>query len=133
MLKSLILSILISTLFSACQNRALPKPIQMPKWINQPYANGHIGAVGSAKPHFKGVSAQRKLAIARALDELSQQSGVKIQSEILTKQSRKGIRSNSSIESYSVQNSSGKVVKAHIEQVWTNPKTKEIYIWLLAD
>lgn len=105
----------------------------MPKWILSPSQNGKVGAVGSALPHFKGKTAQRRLAISRALDELAQQSGVNVKSTILRKEKRDGAITNSSAEVFSIQNSANKSIKAHIQEIWTNPKTEEIYVWLLAD
>jgi len=134
MYKLLFFSLLIPTLFTACQNKYIhPIPVEEPHWIVQPSFDGKIGAVGSAQEHFKGKSAQRRLAISRALDELSQQSGVEIHSTIKRSEKRDGIHTNSSAEIYTLQNSSNETIQAHIQEVWTNPRTKEIYVWLVAD
>ncbi len=126
--------LLIPLLFTACQNKPyLEPPIQEPGWIVQPSLDGKIGAVGSAQEHFKGKVAQRRLAVSRALDELAQQSGVQVQNTIKRNERRDGMHTNSSAEFYTLQNSSNETVRAHIEETWTNPKTKEIYVWLVAD
>lgn len=125
---------LIPFFFTACQNKThVEPPIQEPAWIVQPSQDGNIGAVGSAQEHFKGKTAQRRLAISRALDELAQQSGVQVQSTIKRNEKRDGMHTNSSAEFYTIQNSSNETVRAHIEETWTNPRTKEIYVWLVAD
>ena len=85
-----IISFFILFFLSACQSKQTPLPVQEPQWINAPMKEGEIGAVGSAKVHFKGKTAQRKLAISRALDELAQQSGVSVKSAIVTQERRQG-------------------------------------------
>ncbi|MFC2073658.1 LPP20 family lipoprotein [Campylobacterota bacterium] len=126
--------LVISFFFTACETKThIEPPIQEPAWIVQPSQDGNIGAVGSAQEHFKGKTAQRRLAISRALDELAQQSGVQVQSTIKRNEKRDGLHTNSSTEFYTIQNSSNKTVRAHIQESWTNPRTKEIYVWLVAD
>lgn len=135
MFKSFIIFFLCLTVFIGCkeEKRIIPPTIKEPQWIYQPNLTGKIGAVGSAKEHFKGKTAQRRLAISRALDELSQQSGVQVQSTIKRNEKRDGLYTNSSAEIYTVQNSANETIQAHIEAIWIHPKTKEIYIWLVAD
>ncbi len=128
-----IISFFILFFLSACQSKQTPLPVQEPQWINAPMKEGKIGAVGSAKVHFKGKTAQRKLAISRALDELAQQSGVSVKSAIVTQERRQGQQTKASVDLYSVQNTANETIKAHIQAVWVNPKTDEIFVWLLAD
>ena len=131
------LLLLISFFFIACQNTSSPEVSTAlsnePAWIYQPCMDGKIGAIGSAMPHFKGKAAQRRLAISRGLDELSQQSGVNIQSTIKRNEKRSGDITNSSAEVFTIQNSANETIKAHIEDIWVEPRTKEIFIWLVAD
>ncbi len=134
MYRVLLFILLIPVIFTACQNRSIkPILIEEPAWVLQPSLEGKVGAVGSAKEHFKGKSAQRRLAISRALDELAQQSGVQVESTIKRNERREGIQTSSSAEIYTVQNSSNETIQAHIQEVWTHPVTKEIYVWLVAD
>ncbi len=134
MYKILFFILLLPAIFTACQNRDVrPIPIEEPAWVLQPSLGGKVGAVGSAREHFKGKSAQRRLAISRALDELAQQSGVQVESTIKRNEKREGMRTNSSAEIYTIQNSSNETIQAHIQEVWTHPRTKEIYVWLVAD
>ena len=128
-----IITLFILLFLTACQNKQTPIPVHKPQWISSPMKEGKVGAVGSAKVHFKGKTAQRKLAVSRALDELAQQSGVSVKSAIVTQERRQGQRTKASVELYSVQNSANETIKAHIEAVWVNPKTDEIFVWLLAD
>jgi hypothetical protein len=134
-MKSIFLVILIIFSFSACLDKktVVKKEIPPPVWISKPYMNGKIGAVGSAYPHFKGKTFQRRLAISRGLDELAQQSGVNIKSTIKTSQERQGSSTKTGAQIYTVQNSANETIKAHIEAVWTDKRTQELYIWLLQD
>ena len=104
-----------------------------PDWIAHPSLDGKSGAVGSAMPHFEGKSAQRRLAISRALDELAQQSGVQVESIILRSEKRHGADASSSTQVNTVQRSAGITVQAHIEEVWVHARSKEMYVWLVAD
>ncbi len=128
-----IIILLTLLLFSACSSKSDTYPSKQPLWINSPQKKGNIGAVGSAMPHFKGKASQRKLAISRALDELAQQQGVDIKNSIIRQEGRSNQQTHSSSEIYSIQNSSHKEIKAHIEAIWVDPRTQEVYIWLLSD
>lgn len=131
MYKLLLSAFLLLLLLTGCSTQKDLPPVQKPNWIDYPSSDLLIGAVGSAMPHFKGKTAQRRLAISRAIDELAQQSGVKVQSTILRKESREGSLTQASAEVYTIQNSENKTIQAHIEAVWTHPRTQEIYVWLL--
>jgi uncharacterized protein YcfL len=122
---------LLLFLLDGCSTQKELPPVKKPNWIDYPSSDQLIGAVGSAMPHFKGKTAQRRLAISRAIDELAQQSGVQVQSTILRKESREGSQIQASAEVYTIQNSENKTIHAHIEAVWTHPRTEEIYVWLL--
>lgn len=133
MYKLLFSSLLLVLLVSGCSRTSDLPPVEKPPWIEHPASDIYIGSVGSAMPHFKGKTAQRRLAISRAIDELAQQSGVEVQSTILRKEKRTGSQTRASAEIYTIQNSKNQTVQAHIEEVWTHPYTKEIYVWLLQD
>lgn len=105
----------------------------IPTWVYNPMHNGKVGAVGSAKTHFKGRTAQRKLAITRALEELALQKGVKV--DTTTKRDeevRDGFVSSGS-NTYSILTSSGKSILAHIEAVWLDRRNDELFIWMVSD
>ncbi len=127
----LLLSAFLLLVLSGCNTQSQLPPVQKPKWIDYPSSDLLIGAVGSAMPHFKGKTAQRRLAISRAIDELAQQSGVQVHSTILRQESREGSQTQASAEIYTIQSSDNKTIQAHIEAVWTHPRTQEIYVWLL--
>lgn len=75
------LSIISVLLFVGCANKSTlnTKTVTInyekePKWMSNPYIDlpkGTIVAVGCARIHFKGRSAQKKLAISRAIDEIA--------------------------------------------------------------
>ncbi len=106
-----------------------------PAWILNPNYDGKTGAVGVAgRTYDQRVSTQRKLAIQRALDELALQQGVKVE---LSMTKEEHLRNNSastsmdSTSSYKTTNSGA--ITAHIEDVWQDKVTGEIYIWLVLD
>lgn len=109
------------------------KPTLRPQWINHPNLLNQTGAVGSCKPHIKGTTYQRRLAISRALDELAQQSGVTIENIVIREE--RNTRSSTSTHTHvqSQQRSTGEIIKARIQEIWTDPKNQEIYVWLIAD
>jgi len=125
---SLLLTLL---LLSACNGR--PAPVIEPAWVYKPNIYAKTGAVGSSKPHYEGKTVQRRLAISRALDELAQQSGVEVGNIIMRRESSSAIYASSTTQIHSTQSSSGNTINAHIEEVWVHPKTKEMFVWLLAD
>lgn len=92
--------------------------------------NGKIGAVGSSYVHYKGTPYQRKVAITRALDELSLQQGVKVE---VNMQKIEHITNNKAKVDLKVDASynASATISAHIEDVWRDPSSKEIFIWMV--
>lgn len=134
MIKYLSIAAVIALAFSACAQAPVKKQqtsqnAQMPEWVYQPTQDGINGAVGSAKTHFKGRAAQRSLAISRALDELAKQHGVNVHTASNSHQSSHGGMVGSQSDQYSFQTSDG-IVTAHIEKVWLDPKTNELFVWM---
>jgi hypothetical protein len=134
-------------LFSGCFSASYPQQetpvsvaipsnqaaVLLPKWVYEPSQDGKIGGVGISKPHFKGKTAQRMLAISRALDEIARQMGVEIVS--LQKITTSGTSQNAKtdLESYSFQTASGRVVRAKIESFWEDTSTDELYVWMVVE
>jgi len=120
--------ILIATIifFSGCTmlNQKAKEPVAKqnaePEWLLDPYyKNDKIAAVGCAKQHFKGESAQKKLAISRAIDAIATQNKVTVNNATLrSKSSSNGRRGNSSSQSTSLQS---------VDNVKISTKTKAIY------
>lgn len=76
-LTSLIVSVM---LLSGCvpqNNTTVTKQNTEPKWLLDPYIdNNKIAAIGCARTHFKGMEAQKDLAISRAIDRIATQNSV---------------------------------------------------------
>lgn len=104
-----------------------------PQWFYEPSKNGKIGGVGIAKPHVNGRTAQRELAISRALDEIARQMGVSVTSTQKISTTGTSQNASTSIESYSFQTTDGKTVRAHIEAFWEDRVNDELYVWMVAD
>lgn len=120
-------------ILTGCSTQTPSAGSVQPAWINKPSLEGKKGAVGSSRPQFKGKTVQRRVAISRALDELAQQSGVKVENIIMRNETNSLSSASSSTQVHSIQESAGVTINAHIQEVWTNPATQEMFIWLLAD
>jgi transketolase C-terminal domain/subunit len=96
-----------------------------------PAVSGKYSGVGICGVHINGPSAQRTLAIQRAIDQIAMQLGVKVNnvSMISTKGSSAGASTN--VEHYSFQTVEGKVVTAELRKMWRKPGTGEIFIWMV--
>ena len=133
MYKITISSLLAAFLFVGCGNIE-PVVAHEPAWIYKPNLNNVTGAVGSSKPQFKGGStAQRRVAISRALDELAQQKGVEVANIVMRNESSSAFSARSSTNISSTQKTKAVTINAHIEEIWTDKRTKEMYVWLVAD
>ena len=110
-----------------------PSPDAKPSWIAHATKEGKIGAIGVAgRTYDQSFSTQRKLAITRALDELSLQQGVEVKLNLQKSEQSTNTTSHTRIEeksSYSASNS----VTAHIEDVWMDKSTNEFYVWMVLD
>ena len=123
--------VLLIFIFAGC-NQPAPKKSE-PSWVLNPNQNGKIGAIGVAgKTYEQTLSSQRKLAITRALDELTLQQGVKVdlqisKSEVLTNDNLSTKMDTQS--DYSAKSS----ITAHIEDVWKDKQKDLLYIWMVID
>ncbi len=104
-----------------------------PSWILNPNIDGKVGAVGSAmRTYDQKLSSQRRLAITRALDELSLQKGVKVNMSLLKEDVYKNNRGSSIMDvnaSYKTDNK----ISAHIEAVYKDKLSGELFIWMVMD
>mgnify|MGYP006863444781 CR=1 FL=1 len=127
--------LLILVLFVGCQKQPTPQlsSMQKPSWVLNPNQNGKIGAVGIAGITYdQKPSSQRNLAITRALNELSLQKGVKVELRLHKQETLSHNQSNTQINEKSNYTSSSNI-KAHIEKVWKNRLSNELYIWMVID
>ena len=110
-------------LLSGCiqkNNKITTKQNLQPKWLLNPYIdNDEIAAIGCSQIHFKGIEAQKDLAISRAIDRIATQNSV-IVDNITYRQKRNsnGNKENSSLESSSLHT---------VEQIKLKTKTKALY------
>lgn len=102
-----------------------------PSWIHNSVVSGKIAGIGISGQHINGKSAQRSLAVKRAIDEIAVQLGVSVNNVALIGSKASGSGSSTSVESYSFQTVDGKVVKAVIKDTWTDPQTDELYVWMV--
>jgi hypothetical protein len=105
--------------------------IEKPEWIYTPNQDGKLGGIGIAGSHIKGPSAQRELAISRALDEIARQMNVKVSTVVKTSSSTTKNSASNSIDTFSVQTSDGQIIKARINKIWQDHYSEEMYIWML--
>jgi hypothetical protein len=121
---------IICVAFSACLT---VKPVFKPTWINNPSIDGKVTGIGVCGMHVNGENAQRSLAIKRAIDEIALQLGVKVNNVALVGTKANSGGGGTSVESYSFQTVEGKVVKAVIKETWKDPKTSELFVWMVAE
>jgi PBP1b-binding outer membrane lipoprotein LpoB len=108
-------------------------PSTQPKWVYETSKDGKIGGVGISKPHFNGKTAQRMLAISRALDEIAKQMGVKVSTIQKISSVANSDNSTTNLESYSFQTTNGKVISAKIQSFWEDKTTDELYVWMVVE
>ena len=121
--------ILLLLVLSGCHSQ--PNPTTPPSWILNPNKDGRNGAVGSAmRTYDQKTSTQRKLAITRALDELSLQQGVKVEMNLTKHESYNNSRMNTKMDvdsKYKTNNT----ITAHIEDVYKDKNSGELFIWMV--
>lgn len=106
---------------------------QKPAWILNPNLNNQRGAVGvAAMPYDQKISTQRKLAITRALDELSLQQGVQVQLDMQKSEKYSNGSLSTSLDSQSSYKANA-TTTAHIQDVWEDKSSGELYIWMVID
>ena len=122
---------LLMLAFTGCTPQ--PAPNQRPAWILNPNLNNNRGAVGvAAIPFDQKISTQRKLAITRALDELSLQQGVQVQLDMQKSEKYANGSLSTSIDTQSSYKANT-TTTAHIEDVWEDKRSGELYIWMVID
>ncbi len=125
--------LLMLLLFTGCNSQPEParQKSQAPSWILNPNQNGKIGAVGSAmRTYDQKLSTQRKLAITRALDELSLQTGVKVKMVMLKEENYNSDRGSSKMDIAASYKTDG-VITAHIESVYQDRASGELFVWMV--
>ena len=101
--------------------------IKKPVWIEHP---GN-GVSASAGMHVRGRAAQEELAIMRARDEFAKRFGVTVRSEQALSTQVKNGRS-STVGSQTAQVGTNQAdVKAVVKSKWLDPRSDEIWVWLV--
>lgn len=104
-----------------------------PEWYFTPSAGGKVGGVGVSGIHKDGKTGQKQLAVERALAEIARQMGVKVDSFSSIHSNTSAGSSSVSGQSASFFTASGKTVNARIAEMWEDPYTKELYIWMVSE
>lgn len=95
--------------------------------------NGKTGSVGIAgRTYDQSISTQRKLAIQRALDELSLQKKVRVSLQMKKTEIVNNSRAYLNTTDRSTYTSSN-ILTAHIQEVWMDKYTHELYVWMVLD
>lgn len=124
--------------FSGCaskhSNSGYASNIKIPEWVTNPSKNGVIGGVGYCAAHINGYAGQKELASKRALEDIARQKGVLVNSIMLvSSKSSNSVKlpdtTSKNISSYQTQQN----VKAYIKEIWVNPVSKEMYIYMIAE
>ena len=127
----IILFIILVLFLNSCTNNKDLKVIknQKPSWLNNPTkeANGKVTAVGCAFKHYKGIAAQKKLAISRAVDEIALQVNVEVTSNTYR---TKSSHSSSKISIESLQKVQNTNISTTLMDTYTNNEG-EICVWLI--
>ena len=133
MQKSRLIVLLLCTCFlvSCSSGQDIRLEDGKPHWYWRPNSDGKPGGVGISGMHIKGLNAQRTLAVQRAIDDIARQLGVQVKSfsKTTTVGNQDSVRTG--LESYSIQMVDGTTVKATIRELWEDPATNELYVWMV--
>ena len=107
-----------------------------PVWFATPNMDGYIGAVGIARqPSRGGIAAQRRTAKALAQNDLARSIKVIVDTEVsieklnVDTQTLKYYRSK--VSTLSRHQAEEALSDFEIRDEWLDPKTKELYVWLV--
>jgi hypothetical protein len=104
-----------------------------PKWVvNPPIEKNAIYGVGVAPRNFNGEQAQRKSAIAKAINEIASQMNTTVNSQVMTRASIHNGNGSSSMNSVSFQTVNGQKVSAKIVKSCKNPNNGYFYVLMKA-
>jgi hypothetical protein len=105
-----------------------------PAWVMNPDKPGYTGVVASApKQDWGGHAAQYRVAEMKARQELAQQVQVRVESVNRSRtEDRSGAVSRSGDVETRLQSSVDLILeKAKVIEEWTDPRSGELYIWLV--
>ncbi len=133
-MRVILFSILLVFSIVGCNSQPTPTSSNLaPTWIMNPNQDGKVGAIGvAARTYDQKLSSQRKLAITRALDELSLQRGVKVNLN-MSKREVLANGTNSVVVDAKSNYSTTSTITAHIQEVFKDNSSGELYIWMVMD
>jgi len=104
-----------------------------PSWVlNPPVEDNSIYGVGIAPVNFNGEQAQRKSAIAKAVNEIASQLNTTVNSQTITQAVHNNNQASTATSSVSFQTVNGQKVSAKIIKWCKNPSTGKLYILMKA-
>ncbi len=118
----LLLTLIITVACSAKSNAVYPD------WFYKPSGDGYTGGIGISGTHFLGKTAQRELAISRAIDDISRQLGIDVNNKIVVSSTN----TETNINAYSIQSVNGQKFRAKIVEIWLHPTTNEMYVYMVS-
>jgi len=117
---SLIVSVMLLSGCMPQNDTTVTKQNTEPKWLLDPYTdNDKIAAIGCARTHFKGIEAQKDLAISRAIDRIATQNSVIVDNVTYRQKNNSNYNKGTSKSSLSSLHT--------VENVKISTKTKDIY------
>jgi len=102
-----------------------------PEWFYNPSVDGKIGGVGVSGIHINGKTGQKRLAVNRAINSIAHQMGVKVQSFSAVRSETSAGGTSTSGESSAFFTVDGKSVTAVIKEIWIDPYSSELYVWMV--
>ena len=130
---SFLISLVLALSFSGCipLKSVSPQNDGEPAWLLDPYTAGDkIAAVGCAAKHFKGVEAQKKLAISRAIDQIATQNSVTVNNVTLRKREVNSMGGNSGMNSTSMQSVDNVNISTKVKALYTKDNG-DICAWVV--
>jgi hypothetical protein len=134
MKKVQLLIVVLFLSFAACSSSPAPRnPNVAPVWVITPSMDGYRGAVGVAgRTYDQSISTQRKLAIKRALDELSLQTKVKVKLHMTKEEVVTNSQASMQTHDQSTYSANASIT-AHIQDAWMDRSSHELYVWMVLD
>lgn len=126
----------VAIFLSACnatpqvENKVTHSP--EPKWMNDPYVdNNTLASVGCARVHYKGKTAQKKLALSNAIDEIATQLNTTVENVTLRKQNYSaGKKDSSSLSTSSLHRVENVDVSVKLKDTYIKPNG-EVCVWVV--
>ena len=129
----LIVNVICLLTLSSCLVNIPNKIDKKPEWIYHYHIEGKICGMGFSLPHIKGFAYQQATAIARAIDQIAMQKGVKVNTSLEHFLSGTKNFTSSGLSTYSVQTTDNQCIKAIVKDTWLDPQSKTLYVWMFSE